>query len=61
MTTEIGLFKQPQAIVKAIVSCLNQLVEETALTTTEEGSVFNLKSAPTISISDYVARISATI
>lgn len=54
MSTEIGLFRQPQMMIKALVGCLNQLIEETPMGT--KGSVFDLKSAPTISIGDYVTR-----
>lgn len=54
-STEIGVFKQPQTIVKAVVACLKQLIEESP-PDHQSTSPFNLKTPPTISMADYVAR-----
>ena len=55
MSTESTLLKNPTLLVKSVVACLNQLIEETPASS-DPLSVFNIKSAPTISVADYVTR-----
>ena len=54
MMKEGTLLQNPALLVKALVTCLNQLVSETP--SSGSSSVFDLKTAPTISVGDYIAR-----
>lgn len=48
------MLRSPSALLQSITLCLNQLLSERSCA--DEGkSVFNLRAAPTISISDYLA------
>ncbi len=50
------LLADPTALLKAIVGCLTQLLPKPD--PPDSSSLFNLKGTPTISIADYLARMS---
>lgn len=54
MQTESHLLNDPQSLLKAIIICLNQLLGNSHNDTSD--SIFNLKTAPTLPLSQYVIR-----